>query len=495
MVVRNLNSRGHDGLEDGAFGVLVPRINGFLSAIGCILIIYIIRKSEVKLHSTYHRIMFAISVNGIFTSIAIGCTYWLFPKDDEMVSWPYLIPENIQRYGSTATCEIQGALVITGYYIFETYVASLCVYYFCALVLRMKPESITKWIEWFLHLSPLIVGLVPAVLGLKTKSFNPGDSTPWCAFRRYPAACPTHCWTPDDEGCECIRGSPKYDLIYYKYVYTYSLYIYFAIIFASLFAICMSTVVAVVTLFVRKNTKGDSDSCAECDEEMLKILRFRVASHKSTLVNTLLYISVMMIVFISLFMTKNLSPQSGSYEAMKGLRMVAISGQGLVFFLIFLFINVRKVKETDSDIRWWEAVKMVFKKPPGDVVMVNVELLMSNNDRRRSILHLLEEQDKGLANEMLTLNTPNGALVGSCMEQNIDEDEEMPGEKNYDDKLSHALSNNLEGFSSYGSSFMGEDFENSYMSASSINIDVKDVVSSGIMKNGENDDTGVDIEG
>lgn len=387
--IRGLENRlvniSNSRLEDGSFGALVPRCNGFLSAFGCILMIYLILKSSTKLSSTYHRIMFCVALNGLVTSIAIGCTYWLFPQDDELLGWPYFVKENVNRLGNTQSCQIQGAIVISGYYIFEVYIASLCVYFLCALVFRMKPETISKWVEWSLHLFPFLIGAVPAIFGLKTGSFNPGDTTPWCAFRRYPAACPTNCWAPDDEGCACIRGSPKYDDIYYKYVYSSALYFFFTLIFTSLFAIFVRTCYAVNTLASTVRIRSSVRSSATGhDVELDEDLRFRVRNHKETLCHASLYASIMILIFISLLLTKSVSPDTNIYEVVKGFRIFAVSIQGAVFCAIYVFIKIRNLMTVDSDLTLWRALKKLLREPPDDVILLNLDVILREHEFRSS---------------------------------------------------------------------------------------------------------------
>jgi hypothetical protein len=462
----------HGGLEDGPFGALVPRFNGFLSALGCGLMIYIILKSRVKLSSTYHRIMFGISTNGLITSIAFGCSYWLFPSADELLSWPYLISENINRLGNTLTCEIQGAIVISGTYIFQAYVASLCLYYLCAMVLRMRPETITKYVEWFLHLSPLLIGLTTAIMGLTTNSFNPGDTTPWCAFRRYPVMCPTHCWAPDDEGCDCIRGGPEYDRVYFKYVFSISLYVYSTIIFTCLLAICMNTLVSNIKLRIHiYKTKGSSEG--ESEHEIEDILRFRDTNHKSTLLQTFLYIFTMLVVFFSLLLTKNLPVDGKGYEIVKGLRIFTITVQGLVFFVIFLMMKVHNIRVSDSEVPLCEAAKRVFKEPPDDIVLVNLEMLAEDKIKRRSVLQILEDRDGSHDVGLWSMDTPNGAVhhssqhaesiskndISSYVKSN---NESFLASNDLNEFNESLASNDLEGFSlasSFQMTYIGEEEE------------------------------------
>jgi hypothetical protein len=387
--------------------------------------------------------MLGISINGMITSIAFGFSYWIFPSGDELLSWPYLISEDINRFGNTLSCEIQGAIVISGTYVFQAYVASLCIFYACVMVLRMRPETITKYVEWFLHLSPLFIGLTTSIMGLTTNSFNPGDTTPWCAFRRYPAACPTHCWTPDDEGCECIRGGPENDIVYYKIVYTISLYLYFTIIFTCLFAICMNTLFSNIKLRIHiYKSKGRPE--VGYDRETEDVLRFRDTNHKSTLLQTFLYMFIMLLVFTSLFLSKTLPVDGKGYEAAKGLRIFAVTIQGLVFFLIFFFIKVHNIKVADSDVSLWEAMKRVFNEPPDDIVLVNLEMLAEDKIKRQSALQILEDRSGSNGAGLCTMDTPNGAAHCYIRKKESISENDISSLVKSDNSFA---SNDLEGFS------------------------------------------------
>jgi hypothetical protein len=89
----------------------------------------------------------------------------------------------------------------------------------------------------------------------------------------------------------------------------------------------------------------------------------------------------MLVVFMSLFFSKTLPVDGKGYEAAKGLRIFAVTIQGLVFFLIFFFIKVQNVRWSNTDKTVWEAMKRVFRDPPDDVVLLNLEAMTSPSQR------------------------------------------------------------------------------------------------------------------
>ena len=67
-----------------SYGAIVPRITGGTSVVSSILIIYVILKSQAKLSTIYHRILFGMSIAGILSSSAIALT--TLPMPSELVS-------------------------------------------------------------------------------------------------------------------------------------------------------------------------------------------------------------------------------------------------------------------------------------------------------------------------------------------------------------------------------------------------------------------------
>jgi len=177
---------------------VVPRITGVTSMISSFVIIYLIFRSARRLSTVYHRIMFGMSVSNIMGSFALALAFLPMPKEmpfeEELgISFPGA------RYGNTFTCNLQGFFVFFGATCSHGYSQMLCVYYACAIFFRMKEESIHKYVQPFLLLCPIIVGILVAVPPLLLDLYNPPIllEGPWCSISSYPNSC-------DDN---CIRGS------------------------------------------------------------------------------------------------------------------------------------------------------------------------------------------------------------------------------------------------------------------------------------------------
>jgi len=156
-------------------------ITGSLSAISSSLIIYLILRSEAKLSTIYHRIMFAMSCADILLSIALLLTTLPMPQDfpctgtEETMRAPWM-----DGVGTIETCVAQGFIIDFGHQTMYSYNAMLCLYYTCAIVFKMKEEDIHKRVEPFLLSIPPMIGLGLSIPPLFLGMYNPGNQ--WCSI-------------------------------------------------------------------------------------------------------------------------------------------------------------------------------------------------------------------------------------------------------------------------------------------------------------------------
>jgi len=155
---------------------LIPRITGSISATASSLIIYLILRSDKKLSSIYHRIMFGMSCADILSSVAIALTTLPMPSDFPCEDED-LFNTNDGK-GSIQTCNIQGFFLIVGINVMYAYNAMLCVYYACVIAFQMSEENIHKRVEPFLHFIPIFSGLAVAIPPIFLDLYNPGLG--WC---------------------------------------------------------------------------------------------------------------------------------------------------------------------------------------------------------------------------------------------------------------------------------------------------------------------------
>ena len=198
------------------FAAIAPRFSGSLSAIASSLILVAILKSDTKMKTVYHRIMFFMSCADISGSIAMALTTIPMPQhmsQEIMDIDRYLIFYEEwagMKLGNTQTCEAQGFFYSFGVLSMYAYNAMMCIYYVCAIVFGMKEARIIKFVEPFLHLFAFTLGFGPAVFGLANNLYNPSGWETWCAI------IPIGCNYNNEQESTCIRGMKAADAGYTK---------------------------------------------------------------------------------------------------------------------------------------------------------------------------------------------------------------------------------------------------------------------------------------
>ena len=152
---------------------IVARSTASVSGLSSILIIYVIFVSRNGLSTSYHRILFGMSVFDLLASSAIALTTLPMPRDYELeggFSWTG------KTIGNNATCAAQGYFLycIAGAI---SYNAMLAVYYFH--IIGIQKEFNIK-LEYALHVLVWLGGTCPAIVPLIYNDFYPNRYLPWC---------------------------------------------------------------------------------------------------------------------------------------------------------------------------------------------------------------------------------------------------------------------------------------------------------------------------
>jgi len=170
-----------DSLAQKPYAATIPRVTGIISAISSSLIIYLICRSENKLSTIYHRIIFAMSCADVIGSIAMALTTLPMPNEiiceegEDYLHWD-------TRLGNIQTCEVQGFCVTFGVFTMYAYNGMLCVYYACAIAFQMKENNIRKCVEPFLHIAALAFGLGNSITALVLDNLNASNIDAWCTI-------------------------------------------------------------------------------------------------------------------------------------------------------------------------------------------------------------------------------------------------------------------------------------------------------------------------
>ena len=165
------------------FAAVAPRISGTISVISSSTIIFLIFRSQPRLSTIYHRIMFGMSFADIMASTAMALTTLPMPRNDDPGSYGGKVSWSDQiKLGNEHTCAAQGFLYTTGISIMFTYNGMLCLYYACAIAFRMNEKDIRKKVEPVLHGVPLVLGLGPAIPAFMYHFYTPITNEAWCTL-------------------------------------------------------------------------------------------------------------------------------------------------------------------------------------------------------------------------------------------------------------------------------------------------------------------------
>ena len=366
------------------FAALAPRFTGGTSAISSSIIIFIISRSESKLRTVYHRIMFGMSVADIMLSVATGLSTLPMPKELSFKHEPY----DGTRLGNTQTCEAQAFFYVFGLNVMFSYNAMLFVYNTCAITFQMREQHIVKFVEPFLHLIPLGMGLGIAIPPLVNELYNPTTWDAWCSISAGTAEVYT-------EQVLRLRNLKNMD----------SMVIILVVTFFSIILICsiliLWRVIRVERELLGPKIKRRGELLMSNNQEKAnKSLQNSKVIAKQALAYLLSFMITAGVLFIRglidepnwmIFLSFALMPLQGFFNA-----------------LIFISHKVYNYRRVYSDVSRWETLKILFKKDTQDepVLFSRISLVrgFANNDREmdvevsdekgnREILHILKSID------------------------------------------------------------------------------------------------------
>jgi hypothetical protein len=155
------------------FWIYATGIAGGLSFFSSSLVIFIICRSEARLSTIYHRLLFLMCCTDILGSLAISITTVPMPKDlpQEMLDGGL---EGSVRFGDDdlKACDTQRYFLLIGLSSMFSYNAMLCIYYACIITFRMNEKNVVKYVEPLLHIVPIIVAPLFVWLNITTKRNN-----------------------------------------------------------------------------------------------------------------------------------------------------------------------------------------------------------------------------------------------------------------------------------------------------------------------------------
>jgi hypothetical protein len=335
-----------------AFIHVAPTFSGSLSAISSILIIYVILRSETRLSSIYHRIMFGMSIADVLSSTAVALSTLPMPSympQEEELEYRWTAGT---RLGNTSTCNAQGFFQTFGLVTTIHYNSMLCLYYACAVAFAMKENNIKKYVEPILHGLPIVYGLVPAVSFTVNDMYNPqmGNILPyasWCMPSGYPLNC------GDGDGKDaCIQGFNTTKVLIISSTIT---------AFQSFFIIVGS--LTLVIRRVRRTEKMLQDISRNETMTNIEELMEKHINTKVVLVQALLYIAAYLIGVFPPFL-RYIAEQYHASEMISQRLLAAtlflLPLQGFFNFFIFLSYKVYNYRRTNTTESLSQVLRLLF---------------------------------------------------------------------------------------------------------------------------------------
>ena len=130
-----------------------------------------IQRSHTGLSSTFHRLLFGLSIADILSSFWLMLSTLLSPTYTSGYIW--------NPRGNVHSCDTQGFFLFLGIMGAPLYNCSLCFYYLAVVKFNKKDAFIRKKLEPFFHAVPILVSVSGAIIILAKQSFNANGSYCW----------------------------------------------------------------------------------------------------------------------------------------------------------------------------------------------------------------------------------------------------------------------------------------------------------------------------
>jgi hypothetical protein len=187
---------------------VIRHTTGSVSTIASTCLIVHILRSHHGLSTTYHRLLFGLSIADIMSSFAQALGSIMVPKEMH-----YFIP---YAQGNTATCTAQEFFVAVGIIAAALYNCSICLYYLVIIRYNKKDEYIRNKLEPWFHGISIAIPLVVGFILIAMKAYNVNDSACFIIQNDAP-----HCIgyeigdTPEGFSIPCGRGDGEENPILY----------------------------------------------------------------------------------------------------------------------------------------------------------------------------------------------------------------------------------------------------------------------------------------
>ena len=365
-------------------GCIIASASAVISTICSILLMIIIHRSSIGLSTVSHRLVFAMSIVDILTSVAMGTTTLPMPKN-------MVYEFDSSSFGNEFTCNVQGLLVMFGTFAAIFLNTCLAIYYVLSITYKISDATIQKVIEPMFYILCILSTFPMAVSFWVNKLFNPTPYEPWCG----PVSYPWYCKAEYEDVSECsIRGIPSTYKIASRTFHT-CLFLLGTLIILY----CMVSIIRTVYQ-MEKNLKlmiriYEVRGIAKISEEEMEFTRSkRIHSHTKMMVMQAVAYTLAAVVANA----ANIShlgendPHHPHLElSKKGMTLQIVHAmvrpsQGLFNFIVFLGQKAYDRRRMNESLTWKQAVKIVlFDQEYPHYIMSDMDMLHQDDRRRQQI--------------------------------------------------------------------------------------------------------------
>ncbi len=172
--------------QDPHFSLVLFRVNAFLqmssaalSLLCSSMMAFMINRSERGLSTPYRRIIFGLSILGIFQSLIFLFGPFLVPSDTP-ASW---------GMGNDTICQVQGSFLLFGGYAIPMYMCFLSFYYLCKLKYHMTNDGFAHAYEMKIHFVVITIAASIAIVGFIADGIHPLYNRTACGLAVTPPGC------------------------------------------------------------------------------------------------------------------------------------------------------------------------------------------------------------------------------------------------------------------------------------------------------------------
>lgn len=391
--------------------VVLTAISGIISFICSSMILNVIRMSNQKLTTTYHRIMALMSVFDIIASVFSVLSTLPMPSDDPLkFDGPML--------GNKTTCQIQGFLILVGLNGGSTLYLCLSWYFVFKITFRVSTGTISRRIEPLFYLLTFVVAIFLPIYMVFADFIHTSPDYTFCIVAPDHSNCN---YTIDEDYFVCDTGEYKElkDVIGFTVIG----------IGSNLALIVLAMFFIIGTMMKQKraikqslelqegqsNHRARAELSAANEEKALELSYTRVVVIQAFMI-IVAYIAQGGICTLLLILFEF---DQGSIDVIQGFRAFLFPLQGFWNLIIFVYDKAYLVHRNDRSMNLWNIIKgVLFYPPQAHEIILSSEFMNATvmNDRMdRADVDELDEE------EIVATNIILGREMGGRPKESFDD--------------------------------------------------------------------------